>query len=748
MKDLFLKNRKPIIWVFIALTVVMTFFASSLKFTFSFEQFFPEGDEDLAFFLDFVEEFETDDNFLLLAIENEGSVFDSSFLNRFHEFSVDCKGLPHVVAAQSLTQTKMPLKTPFGVTTVPIIHRSDPSKYAQDKKNILEDERFKGFLINESATSMIVSIKTVETIGLEDSEELINKMYGLLAAYDFKDYHLLGRAYFSKELVEMQIKEIVLSSVISIFLVFLVMLFLFKKPVGVFIGLSSIGMGLFIFLGMMSLLGRELNIMSALYPILMLIVGTSDVIHIMSKYIDELKKGQTRDDAIILTIKEIGLATLLTSVTTAIGFVSLLSSRIYPIRDFGINAAMGVIVAYVVVVIFTTACLSLCKKEQLIREDHKDTFWNKWMMWTYQSTITHKRRILFISFIITVLSLVGMSMITTNYRIEGNLPKSGKVTDDFKYFESEYGGFRPLEFAILAQGQNKVNTYAVQKEIDKLENKLRATEYIGSIVSPTMIQKSIERMNGRNQLSAYRFPETERQFVKNQKIADKLSGFSNNILVNKDNTKARLSSKVQDIGADRITEIGLKIDTWVNQNINTDIIKVKRTGTGIIVDKNSQYVRESLIYGLGIALIIISFLMGFLFKSVRMLFISLVPNLIPLIFAAGLMGFLQVEMEAGIAIVFAIVFGIAVDDTIHFLSKYNLAMRSGKTSEQALEVTFRETGKAICLTSIILFFGFMIMLFSNNPPSVNIGLLISITLLSAVTCDLFLLPILLRRFMK
>jgi len=748
MKDLFLKNRKPIIWVFIALTVVMAFFASSLKFTFSFEQFFPEGDEDLAFFLDFVEEFETDDNFLLLAIENKEGVFDTSFLNRFHEFSVDCKGLPHVVAAQSLTQTKMPLKTPFGVTTVPIIHRNDPSKYAQDKKNILEDERFKGFLINESATSMIVSIKTVETIGLEDSEELINKMYGLLAAYDFKDYHLLGRAYFSKELVEMQIKEIVLSSAISIFLVFLVMLFLFKKPIGVFIGLSSIGMGLAIFLGLMGLMGRELNIMSALYPILMLIVGTSDVIHIMSKYIDELKKGLTREDAIILTIKEIGLATLLTSITTAIGFVSLLSSRIYPIRDFGINAAMGVIVAYVVVVIFTTACLSLCKKEQLIREDHEDTFWSKWMMWTYQSTITHRKRILFISFIITVLSLVGMSIITTNYRIEGNLPKSGKVTEDFKYFESEYGGFRPLEFAILAQGQNKVDSYVVQKEIDKLENKLRETQNIGSIVSPTIIQKSIQRMNGRNQLSAYTFPATEQQFLKNKKIADKLPAYSNNILNSKDKTKARLSSKILDIGADRITEIGLGIDQWVTQNIDTDIIKVKRTGTGIIVDKNAQYVRESLIYGLGIALIIISLLMGFLFKNGRMLFISMVPNLLPLIFAAGLMGYLQVEMEAGIAIVFAIVFGIAVDDTIHFLSKYNLAMRSGKTSEQALEVTFRETGKAICLTSVILFFGFMIMLFSNNPPSVNIGLLISITLLSAVTCDLFLLPILLRRFMK
>ncbi len=748
MRDLFLNYRKLIIGTFIVLTVVAAIFAMRLKFTFSFEQFFPEGDEDLAFFLDFVEEFETDDNFLLVAVENQEGVFDSSFLERFHQFSVDCKGLPFVEASMSLTQTKMPLKTPFGLTTVPIIHRNSPDKYAQDKKNLLEDELFRGFLINESATSMIVSIKTIESIGLEDSEELINKLYGLLDAYGFEDYHLLGRAYFSKELVEMQLKEIVLSSVVSIFLVFIIMLLIFRKPIGVFIGLTSIGMGLFIFLGLMGILGRELNIMSALYPILMLIVGTSDVIHIMSKYIDELKKGLTRDDAIIITIKEIGLATLLTSLTTAIGFVSLLSSRIYPIRDFGINAAMGVIVAYIVVVLFTTACLSLCKKEQLIKESSGESKWTKWMQSAYLSTINHKKRILFLSFIITVLSVYGMSIITTNYRIEGNLPRKGKVTEDFKYFEKEYGGFRPLEFAILAQGQNTVDSYAVQKEIDKLENKIRETEYVGSIVSPTMIQKSIQRMNGRNQLSAYTFPSTERQFDKNQRMAEKLPTYSNNILISQDKTKARLSSKVQDIGADRITELGKSLDKWVAGNIDTSLIHVKRTGTGIIVDKNAQYVRESLVYGLGIALIIISFLMGFLFRNVRMLFISLVPNLLPLIFAAGLMGYLQVEMEAGIAIVFAIVFGIAVDDTIHFLSKYNLALRSGKTNEQALEITFRETGKAICLTSVILFFGFMIMLFSNNPPSVNIGVLISITLVSAVACDLFLLPILLRRFMK
>lgn len=748
MKDLFFKSRKPIIIAFILLTLGGAFFATQLKFTFSFEQFFPEGDDDLAFFQEFISDFETDDNFLLIAIENKEGVFDSSFLKRFHEFSIECKGLPHVTSSQSLTQIKYPLKTPFGITTIPAIHINDPSKYEQDKKIIFEDERLYETLINSDGTAAIVSLKNIESIGLEESEELVNAVYAKLDPYDFDDYHLLGRAYFSKELVEMQLFEIILTSLISGILILIVMFLIYKKPITVFLGLISIGMGLIIFLGVLGLLGRELNIMSALYPVLMLIVGTSDVIHIMTKYLDELKKGKVQNDAIWVTIKEVGLATLLTSLTTAVGFLTLMSSRIYPIRDFGVNAGIGVIIAYIVVILFTTACLSLCKKEQLLNLEKEKGHWNRLMEKGYQLTIQKSKMILAVTFIITIACIYGMTLISTNYKIESNLPRSGKVTEDFKYFEKNFGGFRPLEFAIQTKGELLADNYLVQTEINKLENQIRSTGKFNSIVSPTMMQKSIERMNGRNKASAYTFPETKKRYLKNQRLIEKIPSVGTNILLNKDKTKARLSTRLLDIGADNIRNLGLEMDDWIDKNIDTSMMSVKRTGSGILVDKNAFYVRESLMKGLSIALVIISLLMGFLFRDFKMLLISMIPNVFPLLFAAGLMGFLAIEMEAGVAIVFAIIFGIAVDDTIHFLSKFKLSLHAGKSVEESIHVTFRETGKAICLTSVILFFGFMIMLFSNNPPSVNIGLLISITLVSAVACDLFLLPILIRRFIK
>ena len=166
------------------------------------------------------------------------------------------------------------------------------------------------------------------------------------------------------------------------------------------------------------------------------------------------------------------------------------------------------------------------------------------------------------------------------------------------------------------------------------------------------------------------------------------------------------------------------------------------------MDKNSKYVRRNLLQGLGLAILIVSLLMALLFRDFKMLFIALVPNLFPLLLAGALLGFLGIELEAGISIVFAVIFGIAVDDTIHFLSKFKLARNKGLGVEESLLVTFTETGKAICLTTVVLFFGFLIMLFSIHPPSVAVGLLISITLLSALVGDLLLTPLLIRRFIR
>jgi len=739
--------RKASIATFVLLTIISIYFALQLKFSFDFEQFFPTGDPDLEFFKEFIEEFETDDNFMLIAAKREAGVFHQPFLEQFHELTLKTRSLPYIIECQSLTKLALPLKTPFGFTTVPAIHIDKPAKYAKDSMKIMQDERFIHNLISEDGKAMVIALKTESRLDLEQSDELMDALKTLVATYDFEQTHLLGTAYFQSELVKMSQREVMVSAVISGILVTFILFILFRRPIGIGIACFSIGLGMLLFLGVLGAWGRELSVMSALYPVLMIIVGTSDVIHIMSKYIDELRRGLPRKEAITITIKEIGLATLLTSITTAIGFASLLSSRIIPIKEFGVNAAIGVLVAYVTVIFLTTALLSYFNREQLTYLTAQKNIWEKLLEGTYQMTLKYPRQILVGSFLLVGLCFWGISTISTNYRLESNLPIGATITKDFQFFEKAFAGFRPMELGVFAANDYKATDYEVLKEIDKIEQYLKTIPSIKSVTSVTAAYKSVHQANNQNKASAYVMPDSERSFNKAQKMLDRLPESTTNILVSKDGKKARITTRVLDIGADSVQQLGNRIDDWIAQNTDPNIATYKRTGTAIILDKNALYARESLLEGLGFAVLIVSVLMALLFRNWRMVFISLVPNLLPLLIAGGLLGFLGIELEAGVAILFAIVFGIAVDDTIHFLSKFKLARDKGYDVEKAIHITFLETGKAICLTSVVLFFGFLVMLFSVNPPSVTVGVMISVTLFTALISDLLLIPLLLRWFL-
>lgn len=739
-----MKIRIAIIALFLLLAGASVYYVFQLKFAFDFEQFFPKGDPDLEVFREFTEEFETDDNFMLIALRRDSGAFERQFLEKVHDLTLKSRELPHVLETQSLTKFGYPVKTPFGITTIPAIHIDEPSRYEQDRRRLISDERFVYNLISPDGNTLVIYLKMINSIQLPEAREFMTALDELMATYNFEEYHYLGRPYFQQELVDMQKREITVSTIVSGILVTIILFIIFRRFWGVALALFSIGLGMLLFMGLLGATGRELNAMSALYPVLMVIVGTSDVIHIMSKYIDELQRGHTQEKAIVIAIKEIGLATLLTSLTTAIGFCTLLTSRVEPIRDFGLNAAAGVLVAYITVILFTTSVLSFFRTEQIVKLGRSQKIWDRVLRKTYAFTISHRRQITWGTLAVIIISVVGISRITTNYNIINNMPIGARITEDFRFFEKELTGFRPMEFAVYAQEPYNATDFEVIKEIDKIEGYLHQYDGIRAISSITSVYKSINQMNASNRPEAYELPDSERRFQQYKRLTEQIPKLNTNVLLSKDKKKARITSRILDMGSDTIKQMGQRIDHWIATNTDTAIVDVKRTGTGLIIDKNAEYVRRNLLQGLGVAILIISGLMALLFKNWRMLIISLIPNLFPLILAGALLGYLGIELEAGISIVFAVIFGIAVDDTIHFLSKYKLARVKGLDREAAMLITFRETGKAIILTSIILFFGFLVMLFSIHPPSVTIGLLISLTLLSAVVSDLLLIPLLIR----
>jgi hypothetical protein len=742
------RNRNLLLGLYGLLTVASLFLLTRLKFSFDFEQFFPQGDPEYEFFKNYIKEFEADDNFLLVAVERREGVFNQEFLEKFHDFTVKAGELPHVKSSMSLTKMQYPLKTPFGVTVVPAVHISDTSYYATDRAQVLQDRRLVHNLISEDGTALSVLLKTVDRSSLEQAEELMDALNNLLKTYQFDEVHLLGRAYFQKEMVRMEMREVAVSTVIAALLAVAILFFIFRRWWSVFIAMAGIGLALLFFLGVLSALGRELNALAALYPILMCIVGVADTIHILSKYLDELEKGYDRRAAIRITLKEIGLATFITCITTAIGFASLLTNRTVPIQGFGVNAAIGVVTAFFVIYGWLWAMLPRFRTEQLIKFTPEYAFWGKFMAWTYRFTKTNGRKIAWVSVGLLAFCLFGISLINTNYRIKNNLPRGRQLTADFLYFEQKFSGFRPVEIAVFPQNGYKAGDFEVLREMDKVENHVRSYPFVKTLASANDIYRSLHAMNYGNRPEAYRLPDSVAEFERYRRLADKAAPSFTNVLLSKNRDKARITGRMQDVGRDTVEIMQKSVENWWRANTDSSVAKFKITGTGVILDKNSAYIRDNMLQGLIPSVLVVALIMAVLFKDLRMVLVFCVPNVFPLFFAGALIGFLGIPLEAGIATVFSIVFGIATDDTVHFLSNFKLCRSRGFSVEESLRVTLAETGKAMCLGSIILFFSFLVMLFSIHPPSVTVGLLVSATLAGALFCDLLLAPVLVRWLIK
>tara|TARA_R110002051_G_scaffold4683_8_gene26042 strand:- start:5820 stop:8063 length:2244 start_codon:yes stop_codon:yes gene_type:complete len=737
--------KKICIVVFILFGVLSATKLDELKFSFDFSQFFPEEDPDLAFYDSHVEEFGTDDNFLLIAVEYKPNVFQKDFLNKFQAFSQESKDFEHVLESNSLTTLSYPLKTSFGYTTLPILHINDSLQYQKDWHKIQEDSLFINVLIDEKGESLVLALRTEDNLDYKQSEVLLHTIRTSLKRHDLTNYHILGRAFFYEAIVEMQRSEVLTTTIVASILVFIILLLVYRSMPVVLISVFSIAMSLLLFMGLLAALGKELNAMAAFYPVLMLIVGTSDVIHLTDSYIRKLQSGISRYDAIISSLKEVGMTTLLTSITTAVGFVTLLSSRLVSIQEFGINAAIGVLVAYTTVILLTGSLLISLPEKTLIGRKSISENWVNYLLKVNTFTKKYPDHIILGTVIFTIFCFIGIYLIKTNHEFKQTLPAKSEIAIDFEYFQNNYAGFRPLEIAVMSTDGHKVTDFEIAQEIEKLLTYLKTIKIIGNIQSANLPYKIINKANNLNNAAFFTLPNDKVTFIKYQKDTRKLARKQLARFINGDETVARINGKLQDVGTDSLKIVYNSIDRFAKTNLDTTLVTVKVTGKSILLDKNSEYIRSSLLEGLLYGLLLIGVIMAFVFRDIKIFLISLVPNVLPILFAGGILGFLGIPLEASLSVVFAIVFGIAVDDTIHFLGKYKLGITQGLDKEAALEKTFAQTGRALVITTIILFFGFMVMLFSIHQPSITIGLIISVTLVTALILDLLLLPVLLRK---
>jgi len=731
---------KPLIACVLLLLLAAIPLASNLGFSYEIERFFPEDDSDASFMNYFRNQIERDDLFLLVGIDNERSIYDSAFLADLSAFTMACRNLPTIESAHSITNFREPLRTPFGLGFRTLLHVEDPARYTGDSILIHTDSRIYKNLVSTDHQAVNVVLRTLPALRQEQADSLNASLISLLNEFKFKKTHIAGVANTQSVFVAKIKEELLLYISLSILITALVLYLLHRSIWGIIIPLTAVLASLILFLGYLKLTGQLLDIMSSMFPMLMMIFGMSDLIHLQSKYIDEMEKGKSRPEAMLFALKEIGLALFLTSVTTAVGFAVLVTSAIPAIRDFGLNAAVGVMIAYVLVVTFAAALLSLFDSSQLQKLKQQRRVWDAVASRLYHIGQQKSKTIWVVTALVVVLCLTGMSRISTNTYLLGDIPKGSKVRTDFIFFEERFSGVRSLELAVLPASGKSLFDIDVLETIDKVDQFMATELGLGGLQSPALLFRSLNKSWSGGLAENYTLPADSSLYPLFARYLQKDKRLAQFAVFDQGAQVGRITGRIRDSGSDSLSMVMQSARDWIAQNTDPAIATFRFTGSGMMVDKNNTYLRKNLIQSLFFAFFAVGFIFALLFRDLRMLLVSIIPNLLPMLVAGAALGYLSIELKAITSVIFTVSFGIAVDDTIHFLTRYKLERSRGKTVDESIKETFYVSGKAIILTTVILVFGFISLVFSDFTGTYYVGLLVCITLISGLLADLFLIP--------
>ena len=737
-----IQYRRWLLPLSIVLVGLSGYFVSTLTFQSNVDFFFPRGDHDFVFLKRYTAALEPDDLYQLVAIDNGKNVFEPAFLQKLAKFTREARRLPHITEAQSLTTLQDFAKTPLGLMPFPLVHpNGTPERIALDSTNLSRDPRFAGNLFSHDNTIVNVVLKTDTGLDQGETVVMMDSLNGLIKRTGFASVHLAGKPSTQVSFVDRTKKELIFYTLLSIGIFIVALILVYRTLWGVLVPLGTVILGLSIFMGSLGVVGLKLDLMSPLYPILMIIFGISGVIHVQSRYILMLKTISDKKEAALQAAKTIALPVFLTSFTTAVGFIVLVTNKIEPIRIFGVASAIGVMLAFMLLFALTVPWLSTLSALQLDRKaGGTGDDWKPFNLWLYR--INHKfgLQIWLIAAVITGASLYGMSLIRTNVTLLSDLGKTDPARVDFDFIENKLGGVRAYEVAILPQKGYGMTSLPVLAQTSRLEAHIQQAYPIKQVLSVNTLVKSMHKSFNGSTWAAYRLPETQGEVDEYFGLLKMAGPKLTRALMSTDGKIGRISGRIHDVGSDSIGAINSRLRTWIAANTDKNVAQYRITGIATLVDKNHQYMREGLLSGLAIAYIVICVVLMLVFRDWRAFPVTVIPNTLPLLLAAAFMGFLGIELKASTSIIFTVSYGVAVNNTIHFLAQYLVRKKQGLPHEEAMELTFVTTGKPIIISSLMLLSGFVSLLFSTFSGTYYIGLLTFITVSAALVSDSFLTP--------
>ena len=542
------------------------------------------------------------------------------------------------------------------------------------------------------------------------------------------------------------IDEIEVFILAAILITSLIFYLFFRSYRATFISMIVVVIGVMWTFGILGLLEYEITVLTALIPPLIIVIGVPNCIFLINKYQHEVNKHGNKAKSLQRVITKVGNATLMTNTTTASGFATFVITQSKLLTEFGTVASLSIMAIFILCLLIIPIIYSFMPMPKEKHLEHLNKRWiNRLGDWI-EHTVKHKNIAIYsISLILLVTSIIGIYQIKTSGSLLEDMPKSAEFFEDIEFYEQEFNGVMPLEILIDTKRKKGVLKRSTLKRMNELEELIVEIPELSKPLSIVGLVKYAKQAFYNGNPKYYQLPTAQ----ENSFILAYAKNTTNDVSLLKnyvDSTGqyARITTFMKNAEIDKMERIEERLKEKIEKIFPDDRYEVTLTGKAFLFQKGTRFLIRNLILSLALAIVLISLFMAYMFRSFRMIVISLIPNLLPLLVTAGMMGYLGVPIKPSTILVFSIAFGISVDDTIHFLAKYRQELLANHWRiKKSIFAALRETGVSMFYTSIVLFFGFSVFITSNFGGTVALGALISGTLLLAMMANLLLLPVLL-----
>lgn len=723
----------------VAITGILGWNLQFLTFDFEFEKFFPSDHPESLAYIEHTNQFGYDNDYLHIILESEDGIFNADFLKRASAFEQSLSEIEDVKNVYSPLSLQHVVKSPTGLVIFPLIHSEEPTAYQllQDSSRIFGNPFYRS-AFSSDGLAISIYINHEHFADQARGDLILNSIRAKADQYQIHNIRLVGKlsaAGVFVSYIQTDFGKFLIGSLALSFLILMLIFRNFKLAILPFaISLFSI---VWLF-GLMALIGVKINLLSSLLPPILFFVSMSDAVHLMNA----LRKSShtARSDQLKAALKIVWVPTLLTSITTAVGFVSLIWINTEPVQLLGIFAAIGILIAFLV-----TFTLGLLIASITVIESKSQTLElsDRWL------TILISRKGIFIAAtVMLLLALIpGINQLKIDAFLLDDLPSDSQVRLDFEFADKQLGGSKPYEVRVdVSDTSLSIWDKEVMDEIVKIEEYLLNEYPIVKVQSPATIIKYLNMVNNGGLNEYFLYPTDGRKYDQTIRLKNRIDPKRLDKLVTEDGKVGRLIGFFPELGSKETDARNQKLLKYLRAEIDADVIDFRITGTTYLIDKSHELLSVNLLKGILTAIIVIGIVLGIYFQSWKLLIISLIPNIIPLVLVAGVIGWMGISLKMTTSIIFTIAFGIAVDDTIHMMSYYLKSELSNPI--ERMKDTFKHAGSAMLITSIIMCAGFALYLFSNFGATFYMGLFVSLSLLIALVIDLTILPLLLIRFKK